>query len=222
MQTSTIVAVCGGTTVAIIAIMAAVMLPKRAPPITPERPAQVASAEPPVPPQAPVRDPREATILADAEKLRASLTLGDAMRVAKPYMTDKFGESSLGTTMISVWGVQMLSWSEVAVAKDETSYALVMKDADAERGKRLCISGPIIEISKDGVDNLRYFSGLMESAREDLFHFHAVKSTGNIVQGHRAKFCGVVTGEFSYRNSGGGTGHAVDVVGMFDLPENKM
>jgi hypothetical protein len=31
----------------------------------------------------------------------------------------------------------------------------------------------------------------------------------------------VVTGKYSYANSGGGTGHAVTLVGVFDLPENK-
>lgn len=31
----------------------------------------------------------------------------------------------------------------------------------------------------------------------------------------------VVTGNYDYSNSAGGTGHAVDLVGMFDLPENK-
>jgi hypothetical protein len=30
-----------------------------------------------------------------------------------------------------------------------------------------------------------------------------------------------VTGRYDYHDSGGGTGHAVQVVGMFDLPENR-
>jgi hypothetical protein len=36
-----------------------------------------------------------------------------------------------------------------------------------------------------------------------------------------ARFCGVVTGLYDYSNSGGGTGHTADIVGMFDLPESK-
>lgn len=36
-----------------------------------------------------------------------------------------------------------------------------------------------------------------------------------------ARFCGVVTGLYDDSNSGVGVGHAVQMVGMFDLPENK-
>ncbi len=35
------------------------------------------------------------------------------------------------------------------------------------------------------------------------------------------RFCGVVTGLFDYANSGGGTGHAVAIVGLFDIAENR-
>jgi hypothetical protein len=31
----------------------------------------------------------------------------------------------------------------------------------------------------------------------------------------------VVAGKYDYVNSGGGTGHAVAAVGMFDLPDNR-
>ena len=36
-----------------------------------------------------------------------------------------------------------------------------------------------------------------------------------------ARFCGIATGRDTYANTGGGTTHAVRVVGMFDLPENR-
>lgn len=51
--------------------------------------------------------------------------------------------------------------------------------------------------------------------------FAAVASTGELVAQSSANFCGVTTGKYSYSNSGGGTTHAVFLVGMFDLPENK-
>ena len=44
-----------------------------------------------------------------------------------------------------------MRWSDVAVEKDETTYALVQKDTNVERGKRLCASGSIIEIEADRV-----------------------------------------------------------------------
>jgi hypothetical protein len=217
MQISNIVAVGGGLSVAIAAIAAAIALPRRSPAIAPEQPRP--SIVMPAPVQSTVPEPSPAEVLAG--RLRAAKTLGDALLVVRPYLTDAVGESSPGTSMLALWSTQSLQWPDVDVQKDETSYALTMKDPDEARGKRLCLAGPIVQIAKDGVGKLRYFSGLMQSAREDLFRFSAVKSTGELVEGDSARFCGVVIGTFDYRNSAGGTGHAVNIVGMFDLPDNR-
>lgn len=48
----------------------------------------------------------------------------------------------------------------------------------------------------------------------------SVSSTGRLVEDSRARLCGFVTGKYSYSNSGGGSSHAVQLVGMFKLPEN--
>jgi len=67
----------------------------------------------------------------------------------------------------------------------------------------------------------KHFVGLVMSNAGNLFHFDAVGSTGTLVGTNYARICGVITGLYDYSNSAGGTGHAVQIVGMFDLPENK-
>jgi hypothetical protein len=55
----------------------------------------------------------------------------------------------------------------------------------------------------------------------NIVRFYAVGSSGDLVQNRPARFCGAVAGRYSYDNAAGGSTHAVAVVGLFDLPENK-
>lgn len=171
-------------------------------------PSQVAPKPPPDPEPA-VRSPAE--VVAEAK------TLDDALDVATALMSDTTNEHSMGLYLLASWSSKHMTWADVGVAKNETSTALVQKDSDAARGKRMCVSGEIIQISKTG----DLFSGLLITSSYSIVSFFAVGSTGELVAQSHARFCGVVTGRFDYSNSGGGTGHAVDMVGMFNLPENK-
>ena len=155
------------------------------------------------------------------EVIRRSETLADAISVARPLMTDTHDEHSGGTLLLTAWAADHLRWADVAVGRDETSFALVKKDVDAARGKRMCVTGRIIQIAKQTLDAATFFDGLMFGARGDILSFFAVASTGELVEGSPARFCGVVTGKYDYSNSGGGTGHAVESVGMFDLRDNR-
>lgn len=65
------------------------------------------------------------------------------------------------------------------------------------------------------------YDGLLISPGENIYHFAAVKCIGDLVEGSAGRFCGYITGQYDYNNSAGGTAHAVDMVRMFDLPENK-
>jgi hypothetical protein len=149
-------------------------------------------------------------------------TLADALAVAKPLMEiDKPGDSSPGTFLLALWSLEHLRWQDVALSRDETSYAKVRKDIDAERTKRLCVPGTIIQIEAFKQHNGTLFGGLMLSEGGNLFHFNGVQSSGDLVERSSARFCGIVTGKYDYANSAGGEGHAIDVVGMFDLPQNR-
>ncbi len=149
-------------------------------------------------------------------------TLIDAIKIARPHMTDVNGtDVDIGSGALAIWGADHMTWSELQelpLAK----YALVMKDSDSQRGNRICISGRVIEIIVDNsVPGKKLYRGGLFDEGMRIYRFIAVKSTGDIVGDSRARFCGVVTGQQHYQNSMGGVAHAVHLVGMFDLPENK-
>lgn len=156
-----------------------------------------------------------------AEQIESKTSAAEAMRFAIPHMEDRFDQISTGALLFANWAAAHLRWSDVYVERDETSPARIKKDADSERGKRMCYSGRMIQIAKnDLVDGRHVFVGLLMARGYNIIHFLAAGSTGDLVENSRARFCGFVTGRYSYSNSGGGSSHAVQMVGMFKLPEN--
>ena len=171
--------------------------------------ASAARVEPAPKPAAPALPP-------PPENLRA------AIATARPFMTDtRDGDLDQGSAALAFWSVERLKWSELQEIPTG-KYAMVMKDSDSQRGSRICTSGRIIEIAVDNtVPGGKIFLGGMYDDAGHIYRFIAVRSTGEIVANSRAKFCGIVTGQKHYQNSAGGVAHAVHLVGMFDLPENK-
>lgn len=199
------VAVGGG------AIIAAVSLAKPsagsvAP--TPEPPRQPVAVVPPKP-------------VTPAERAAAAKTLPDVLGVAVPLMADIPGQASDGTRLLISWMAQRAAWKDLDVNPGEVTYGQARKEIDAARGKRLCVSGLVIQIRAEPYESGKIFTGLLRNTDGNLFNFIAVRSSGAIEGDGIARFCGVLTELYDYRNSGGGTGHAVTVVGMFDLPENR-
>jgi hypothetical protein len=72
-------------------------------------------------------------------------SLADAIAVATPLMTNTAGRLDPGSALLSLWAAEHLTWNALE-ALPETSPALFRKDPDAERGKRFCITGSIVEI----------------------------------------------------------------------------
>ncbi len=144
-----------------------------------------------------------------------------AREFAKPFMTDVSNETSEGTRIFGAWALGHLKLSDVLVAKDETTFALVQKDPDEERGKRVCYGGTIVQIEVVKTPQGKGYEGILINQRRDLFRFLVAGSTGALVGQSWGRVCGIVIGKYEYSNSGGGTGHAIQVVGMFDLPENR-
>ena len=130
-------------------------------------------------------------------------------------MTDTADETSPGALLLGLWAARHLRWSDVAIAKNETTFALIHKDSDSARGKRLCFNSQVIQIGKEKADEASVFTGLLLSGGAQIASFIAAGSTGDLVENSYARFCGVVIGTYDYSNSGGGTGHAISVVGMF-------
>lgn len=72
-------------------------------------------------------------------------TLGEAIEVARPLMVNTNGRLDEGAALLTLWASKNLTWDQLE-SLHETTPALFRKDPDAERGKRLCISGEIREI----------------------------------------------------------------------------
>jgi len=83
-------------------------------------------------------DPSKVHILS-----KTSLT--DAIAVARPMMSNTVGRLDVGSALLAMWSSKNLSWHALE-ALPETSPALFKKDPDAERGRRLCVSGTVLEI----------------------------------------------------------------------------
>ncbi len=200
----------------VLAVLALAFLGCEQEKVAPQRDERSVAVQPtPPPPPAP---PEETPV----DKIAKISSLRGALEFAIPYMSDQYNKVSDGALLLATWAAAHLRLGDVKVAKDETSFALAQKDPDEARGKRICVTGSIIQIAvtrtpfgklNEGLIGVNYLSR--------LYHFVAAGSSGSLVQGNRARLCGVVTGRFDYSNSAGGTGHAIQLVGMFDIPENR-
>jgi hypothetical protein len=149
--------------------------------------------------------------LAFMDEVAAQPTFDAAISHAKPRMADTIGTRGDGAMSLLNWTTKhKLQWSDVALAKDETSVGLANKNIDEARGKRLCAHGALASIEASQLIGTPYV-GLM-GANGGALQFVAVRGTGDLVALSSATFCGVVTGKFN---------NIVQVVGMFDLPENR-
>lgn len=170
-----------------------------------EAPPAPVTAEPPraSPDATPVPEPPIEARVAQAA------TFAEAIALAKPAMTDSPDELPAGAALLARY--RKVRWSDVETP--ETTVAKVQKDSEAERGKRVCGEGEIERITRRDVDRRKAFVGRLVLADGDALAFVAVGTTGELVKRDRAKLCGVVTGM---------AGTDVAVLGMFDLPENRM
>lgn len=154
---------------------------------------------------------------------RAWANLREAIAGTRLDMADIQGEViSTGAAKLALWGAKHMNWGDLQKV-EQGKYGMVMKDPDSQRGKRLCAYGTIAEIQVDNsAPEKVYLGGLSVLTDEGMriYRFIAVGSTGELVAGNDARFCGIVTGKNDYQNSVGGVAHAVHVVGMFELPEN--
>lgn len=155
------------------------------------------------------------------ETIKAAPTLHAAMQAARPLFIDHSNMDSIGSIEILDWLAAHGRWSDIGVDVDETNFVMVQKDVDSEIGHRLCVGGTVVEITKDQLGANRTWKGEIVAYSGNIFRFLGARSSGQVVAQGDARFCGVVTGLYDYSNSGGGVTHAVEVVGMFDLPENR-
>jgi hypothetical protein len=173
----------------------------------------------PEPAQASGNDDGAATPVPDDDPT----TLAAEIARARPAMVDEHGTISAGTLMMIGWANRHLHLDAVEVSANETSYAQASKDPSAARGKRMCVSGKLVDLSPVRTDAYMYSRGVLAAAgaAEQRFAFSAVGSAGSLVPGSDARLCGVVTGWIDGEDETRGPAHSVILVGVFDLPENR-
>lgn len=157
------------------------------------------------------------------EKAILAESIADSIEITRPAMNDTFNEISKGAILFGAWAAKKMKWKDLTKLP-RSKYSLVMKDSDEQRGKLLCAKGKIVEIAAEKISLEKVYHGGMATGDWDniqWLRFIAIGSTGELVENSFAKFCGVIIGKQGYLNSAGGSTHAVFLVGMFDLPENK-
>ena len=184
------------------------------------RPATTPPLAAPEPAPAAAEATRATHLQEAAEHVMALSNLNTAIVGTLAAMSDTQNESSSGAMLLALWTWKKGRWSDFDV-KDETTFGKVQKDSDAERGRHYCASGSLVEIAAQKFEGGKIDVGLLMDDSMRLFHFLSGGSSGALVAQSPARFCGIVTGKFDYSNSAGGVGHAVEIVGMFDLPANR-
>lgn len=150
----------------------------------------------------------------------SSKTLADAIENAKPRMTDEFDAFPAAAGVLAYWMQNNATKIGDIKNVELTKRGRILKDSYNERGKRLCVSGNVVEIQVDRSGGFpAYHAGIMNN-NGDVTRVLAVGSTGDLVADSNATFCGIVIGKVGFTNAMGGTTSAPYLIGMFDLPEN--
>lgn len=127
-------------------------------------------------------------------------------------MTDTTAEIGPGAVaLLATYAIARLRWADVE-GQAETTFGRVEKDAQLERGKRMCATGELLRIESRTFEGRTIYVGRLRTDESDLAVFVAVGTTGELIKRSRATLCGVVIGR---------SDDAVSIVGMFDLPENR-
>jgi len=173
-----------------------------------------ATAEPAAPAAVTAPAAREKT---HGEVLAGIESLTGAIEYVKPLCADTADEHSTGTLLLTLWGKDKLRAKDI-MALPEVSFAAAMKDSEEARGKRLCGTGKVLQISKSVSpvwEGKKVWEGLLILPGMRLVKYIAIGETGEIVEDSTATFCGVVTGKYQYQKAGGGFAHSLAVVGVF-------
>ncbi|MFO0662828.1 MAG: hypothetical protein U0174_02695 [Polyangiaceae bacterium] len=152
-------------------------------------------------------------------RVNGTQSLEEALKVAKEeFPLDAQSRSAA----IVDWSEERLRWADVDMKKNQTSTLLALKDPEGAYGKRACLTGKLTTITavRDAdASALLHFKAVLEGPGE-RWNLSAVGDTAELVKGSTAKFCGLAVHVRTQR-ADGGTLDTLDVVGMFDLPENR-
>ncbi|HMJ14784.1 MAG TPA: hypothetical protein VK524_25405 [Polyangiaceae bacterium] len=155
------------------------------------------------------------------ERVSQEGSFNEAVRAARPRMRDTFDEGpTLAAYAVANWLHEKGVLADVDVSPEETSTRFAKKDIEVARGKRACFVGNVAHIARNPFYP-QSFDATLSSEDWDAVNAVAARNTGALVEGMRARFCGVVTGVVTYVAASGGRASVVQLAGMFDLPENR-
>lgn len=196
--------------VLLVALVLSALLACKAPPKTDNRARPATSEVTPAP-----SAPRPKTAL---ELVAEKATLREAIEHVKGDFEDMDNnDDSRGTLLLAYWAKDYLTRPAVD-ALPATTIRAILKDSASERGKRLCVGGQVVGITRSTSElwsGKKVWEGILVTDAFDAVRYFAVGETGAIVKGTRATLCGVATGRYSYSNVRGGTTHGVSLVGEF-------
>jgi hypothetical protein len=107
---------------------------------------------------------------------------------------------------VSIARYDKLAWHDV-MKGGETTVPLILKDPERERGRKLCIAGTVDVIERTRVDARDVHTGTLRTTEGPQISFVALGNTGDIVVAAAVAMCGYA--------------HGKQIVGLFDLPENR-
>jgi hypothetical protein len=169
-----------------------------------EHPAQVAEAPKPTAKPVSVERPPPPPDITSAKNLAAAIDF------ARPQLTDTRDAPSDGAKLLVRYGAAKLKWADVAVAKDETTFAVVLQDPAAAIGKRLCAAVRVERIEKVTVNDTAVHTARLVTKPGNALEVYVVGAP--VKQGAPARFCGVVTGRLDVAKKS-----AAFAVGMFGM-----
>lgn len=172
----------------------------------------------PEPAPAPAPETRQPTLL---ELVSTTDVLTTAVKLVLPYFADTTDGPSSGAAVLAMWmaadnhAAQAL-WPQGAPAP--LTLKMAKKDITSARGAIICVRGNIVQIARDeSVPDPLHVGTMMVGDGMDFVHFLAGGNTGTLVDGDTARFCGVVTGRFHFKNVSGGETQSIQLVGTFDI-----
>jgi len=147
----------------------------------------------------------------------------EAFAAARPMMRDHEGDGpSLPASALSVWLGKFDAkdtWAELKSMPDN-ALGEAMKDPDGFRGQKVCVRGTVIEIvAIRSAGPLVWIGGMTTST--GVVRFLGTGSSKGVTAGKQARFCGVFFGLHTYSTQIGGKMTGAELVGVFDLPENR-
>lgn len=157
--------------------------------------------------------PADAALADAAPTPEEAVLAAPSLTAAAAVIRDRLDERAVadGAWLLARYANGRATWADFHVADAETSLPLALKDGARERGKRLCVTGRLLDIARSDLDQRPVYAGALVTTDGDTLRFVAVGSTGTLVKRDTGTFCGVVTGRVD---------DAAMAVGMFDLPEN--